>query len=646
MSPPKASEPNEHVRSLTGIGVRDKAERPRAVGGLPVSPRADTGDPFLHPDRRNLSRTRLAFLAAATAVATGVAGFVVATRTGLDGTLALVFGATIAAVLVVTLRSVSVRLTAQVLTLVSAAGMVRFGLLGSRAIGPGSASLVVWMIAVVLVLVISDRLATDSQPELRDASRASGPGPLARAAILVTLAVSLFAVIVGPTVQRHLSPPSAQGEAPDTGPSADGGAAQLRSTNELDMTTRPRLSDRIVLSVDAPRPSFWRGETFDVWDGRRWTRSERDRALLSADGQVAADPDDLGTQGSDVLRQRIRVEAPYADLLYAAPSPVQVDAQQTIEQRSDGSLTSTFQPLGRGATYTVTSRRVPTSPERLRAVTGEDPVSIAEAYAQAPVATDRVTEAARRITAGIDGRYDQIQAIERWMGRRTTYSLDAPLSPEGSDVVDHFLFESRQGWCEQVASSLVVLARLNGIPARLATGFVPGDRDAITGRYTVREKDAHAWAEVWFPDVGWVGFDPTAQVPLAGQDGGESSVVQWLNDHLVQVAAGLLLAALVAVPGVRLAKRLVRRLGRPTPGWATVASDRLERIGQKAGRPRAPAETTTVYGAALGETLDDERLAAVGRVIDDAVFAPDPPTDDDRRLVAATLDAHRSPSRS
>ena len=159
-------------------------------------------------------------------------------------------------------------------------------------------------------------------------------------------------------------------------------------------------------------------------------------------------------------------------------------------------------------------------------------------------------------------------------------------------------------------------------------------------------KDAHAWAEVWFPDVGWVGFDPTAQVPLAGQDGGESSVVQWLNDHLVQVAAGLLLAALVAVPGVRLAKRLVRRLGRPTPGWATVASDRLERIGQKAGRPRAPAETTTVYGAALGETLDDERLAAVGRVIDDAVFAPDPPTDDDRRLVAATLDAHRSPSRS
>ena len=323
--------------------------------------RPDEDEPFVHPDRRNLSLIRLAILTAATAVATGVAAFVVASRAGVDGRLAFVAGATLAVAFVPFLRSVSARLTAQVLTLVSAAGMVRFGLLGGRAIGPGSAALVAWTVAVVVVLVISDRLATDSQPALRAASKASGPGPLARSAVLVTLAISLFAVLVGPAVQRHLSAPSSEGAAPTGDTTNDGGASQLRSSAELDMTTRPRLSDRIVLTVDADRPSFWRGETFDAWDGRRWTRTQRARFPVGPGGRVQADPDDLGASGSDVLRQRVRVEAPYADLLYAAPSAVRVQARQTIAQRGDGSLTSPIQPMGRGATYTITSRRVPTS---------------------------------------------------------------------------------------------------------------------------------------------------------------------------------------------------------------------------------------------------------------------------------------------
>ena len=63
---------------------------------------------------------------------------------------------------------------------------------------------------------------------------------------------------------------------------------------------------------------------------------------------------------------------------------------------------------------------------------------------------------------------------------------------------------------------MVVLARSVGIPARLVTGFVPGEQDPVTGTYTVRAKHAHAWAEVWFAGIGWGPFDPTASVPLAG----------------------------------------------------------------------------------------------------------------------------------
>ena len=131
-------------------------------------------------------------------------------------------------------------------------------------------------------------------------------------------------------------------------------------------------------------------------------------------------------------------------------------------------------------------------------------------------ATERVQILARQITASAPTTYDKVRAIEAWLGAHVKYSLNAPLAPRGVDVVDDFLFRSRVGWCEQVASSLVVMARSVGIPARLATGFVPGTRDALTGQFVVRERDAHAWAEIYFPGVGWQGFDPTASVPLAG----------------------------------------------------------------------------------------------------------------------------------
>ena len=102
------------------------------------------------------------------------------------------------------------------------------------------------------------------------------------------------------------------------------------------------------------------------------------------------------------------------------------------------------------------------------------------------------------------------------MGANTSYSLDAPLSPSGVDVVDHFLLTSKQGWCEQIASSLVVMLRLNGVPARLASGFVTGEFDLDLSPVPGSRRDAHAWTEVWFEGLGWVPFDPTADVPLSG----------------------------------------------------------------------------------------------------------------------------------
>jgi len=77
------------------------------------------------------------------------------------------------------------------------------------------------------------------------------------------------------------------------------------------------------------------------------------------------------------------------------------------------------------------------------------------------------------------------------------------------DAVEYFLFEQKRGYCEQFSSSLAVMARSQGIPARVVTGYAPGEYNPFTGYYDVRASDAHAWVEVYFPGYGWSTFDPT-----------------------------------------------------------------------------------------------------------------------------------------
>ncbi|MEZ5182581.1 MAG: transglutaminase domain-containing protein [Acidimicrobiales bacterium] len=407
------------------------------------------------------------------------------------------------------------------------------------------------------------------------------------------------------------------------------------------MTTRPELGDEVVFTVEADRASYWRGETFDVWDGRRWTRSDPTFRPLLVGDRLQVGEDDLGARGGDELVQRIRVESSYADIVFATPSAVEVEIDRPVRQRPDGTLVAA--PMGRGATYTVTSRRPPLSEARLRAVDDEaTPDAVLEQYAQPPTMTDRVRDLAPTLVDGAATRYDAIRAIERWMGDRVEYSLDAPLAPEGVDVVDHFLFDAEQGWCEQIASSLVVLARANGIPARLVTGFVPGDRDPVTGRWIVRAREAHAWAEVWFPEVGWVPFDPTADVPLAGTEQTDRTLLGWLLDHLVVLVLVLVAVGLAVGPARAWWRRRRGRATEVAPTWAATADGRLANQGHRLGRARAPSETATAHAAALawhlGGAVEATALVAGGRTIDDALYAPDPPTDDRREIVDALLD--------
>jgi transglutaminase-like putative cysteine protease len=164
-------------------------------------------------------------------------------------------------------------------------------------------------------------------------------------------------------------------------------------------------------------------------------------------------------------------------------------------------------------TYRATSLVATVDVETLRDIWPDYPEWVRTRYLALPPLPERVTALARDITATAPSLYDRAEAIERYLRTNYTYTLDVPAPPPGRDPVDYFLFDLGEGYCDYYASAMVVLARASGIPARLVVGYVGGTYDPVQALYTVREANAHSWVEVYFPQVGWVEFEPTASQP-------------------------------------------------------------------------------------------------------------------------------------
>ena len=103
-----------------------------------------------------------------------------------------------------------------------------------------------------------------------------------------------------------------------------------------------------------------------------------------------------------------------------------------------------------------------------------------------------------------------------------TYSQDIEKPPRGSDGVDHFLFDTKEGYSDYFASAMTVLLRSVGVPARLAAGYSAGDLEDGASRRAVMDSDSHGWSQVYFPDFGWIDFEPTPNWPESDLLGGES----------------------------------------------------------------------------------------------------------------------------
>ena len=423
-----------------------------------------------------------------------------------------------------------------------------------------------------------------------------------------------------------------------------GGYPGFSST--LDTAVRGDLGDDVVMRVRAPEPAFWRGQTFTDFDGRRWTVSDDTLDRTVQGPRIDIFPT-IGDRTEEALPteefvQTFYVESDLPNVVFAATRAETLVFDGSVTNRSDGALRAD-RTLEDGTVYSVVSRRVDVTAEMLHAqgdlgdrfAPFADRAGVAPFLDVPPSTSSRTIELAEALR--VDGStYGTILSYQQWIAQNTGYDLNAPV-PDG-DAVDDFLFESQLGFCEQIASSLVVMLRTQGVPARLATGYIPGERDRISGVFAVKASDAHAWVEVWFPETGWQAFDPTASVPLAGETerstvGGDAAGAVLDAVMARPVEAGVLLAGVfVALALFRAGAEIRRRRARGPWG---LLHDRFMALAPEAVTAPQVARLLAVELPADAATAHD-----TARMLDRIAFDVDfRPTDTDRASATHSVTA-------
>jgi transglutaminase-like putative cysteine protease len=196
----------------------------------------------------------------------------------------------------------------------------------------------------------------------------------------------------------------------------------------------------------------------------------------------------------------------------------------------DPLLISVDPAIQAGEAYTVYAAVASPNVIQLRAAGSGYPLWVTSRYLQLPENfPQEIADLAQQISANASTPFDKASAITNYLRLEIRYNRSIPPAPSGEDPLAWFLFTSKEGFCNYYASAEVLMLRSIGIPARMAVGFSNGERQVPYQRI-VRQRDAHAWPEVYFPGIGWVEFEPTAsELPItrpvgetdsmAGEDG-------------------------------------------------------------------------------------------------------------------------------
>ncbi len=365
---------------------------------------------------------------------------------------------------------------------------------------------------------------------------------------------------------------------------------QVRTNDPPPFPEGPTLANR-----------YWRLDTWDTYTGRGWNNTPWETPSVGAadiEGVVASLP--LGA----ALVQRYNLAAGTRPI--AVNAPVGVDQPHTRLERGSNDLVGIWLT---NRQYTVVSQPPQASPTQLRAATA---VADDRYLALPRGVPERVAALAAELTANAPSAYDKAYAIEAYL-RALPYDLTTPAAPPGRDVADYTLFDAQRGFCDPIATTMVVMLRSLGIPARLATGYINGNYDMQTGGYVVTGQDAHAWPEVFFSGIGWVEFEPTPGRPPVSRPQVDAPLVMsapvaapmpgladWRPFLVGLVALGLVMAGSVTLYHAVQRRRFLALPAASQVGaiWGRVVA-RAERLGHGPQVGQTPLE----YAADLGHDL-------------------------------------------
>ncbi|MBC1378638.1 transglutaminase TgpA family protein [Listeria innocua] len=270
-----------------------------------------------------------------------------------------------------------------------------------------------------------------------------------------------------------------------------------------------------VFTARVEKGHYWRVESKTVYTGTGWANANSGDVISFSSGDNF--PIQLTEQTTGATNT---AEISFASSSDYMPYPY---GTQTVNGAVDSfSANLTIERVGPVDTIKNYTVQLKTPVYNIEKMQNADFSTLSNAfvsqYTQTPKdLPDRVAKLANKVTKDADSIYDKTKAIERYLSASGTFTYsteDAKETPRGADYVDQFLFETQIGYCDNFSTSMVVMLRSLGIPARWAKGYTPGEGEKkgndSKSTYTITNNNAHSWLEVFFPGTGWVPFEPTA----------------------------------------------------------------------------------------------------------------------------------------
>ncbi|HSL75471.1 MAG TPA: transglutaminase domain-containing protein, partial [Candidatus Limnocylindrales bacterium] len=285
-------------------------------------------------------------------------------------------------------------------------------------------------------------------------------------------------------------------------------------------------SDQLQLNVDfgdEEFPPFLAGGYYDQFQLRGWTRTQAVEAPRDAGSDVlVGTAEAVDATGRRSLTATIKPAYSRREVFTPGP-PTSISSPAKLRLTGDGGYVASIERETTDSQYTVTAlvraeeAEGGWTEERLRAAGTDYPEAVSALYGKGTLPEGAMGPKAAALlddivtTSGAANPYDLASAIEARLRDPREFHYDTDVSDTGcvdQSIVECFVI-TREGFCQYYASTMTVFLRDQGIPARFVEGFLPGAPDPIgTGR-TVRNADAHAWVQAYFPGYGWIDFDPT-----------------------------------------------------------------------------------------------------------------------------------------